>query len=253
MRWKYGALVGCFLMSGTAITVAETFRLETVVYQEDQSCKYTLSRPDWKSHLNDLLRAIVDLNIQYVRLEQQGSILIQDVPDNKSMTRFKTIYRGMASDGYGGETLHEIIEIEGISFIGSKGITIKVTNSNHATKSYLSGSFITCDPVSVPNDIPLSVEDMKKMEVNALRKFEQKMGDAADDITAIGVKAAAGSLGKFAGNVVERSIDQKISESKNLRNEAFKNNNLSGIERISVDRIQRENFCNTFWSGGGGC
>ncbi len=174
MRWKYVPLTGCFMICGTLIASAETFRLETIVYQEDQSCRYKLARPDWKSHLNDLVRAIVDLNIQYVRLEQQGSVLIEDVPGNKNMARFKTVYRGMASDGYGGETLHEIIEIQGISFVGSKGITIKVTKSNHVTGPYLSGSFITCDPVSVPEDVPLSLGNMKKMETEALSRFEPK-------------------------------------------------------------------------------
>jgi len=253
MRWKHAALTSCFLLSSTIMAPAETFRLETIVYQDDQSCKYTLSRPDWKSRLNDLLRVIIDTNIQYVRLEQQGGIIIENIGTASNMVRFKTVYKGMAGDGYGREVLHETINVEGVSFIGSKGITIKVSKSNHVTKPYLSGSFITCDPMSVPSDVPLSVEDMKKMEVNALRQFEQKFGDSIDDLTGIGAKAASGSLGKIAGPVVDRRIDQSVAESKAMRNEAFKTDNLSGIEREAAGRVQRNNFCNSFWSGGGGC
>lgn len=84
-------------------------------------------------------------------------------------------------------------------------------------------------------------------------RFEQKLADGIDTVTGLGAKAATGVLGRVGGTVIKKRIDESVAESKNTRNEAFKTDDYSYIERRTMERIERDNFCNTFWSGGGGC
>lgn len=231
-------------MSGTVMASAETFRLETMVYQEDQSCKYTLSRPDWKSKIGDILRPILDINIQYVRLKQAKNITVSNIGKGQAV-KFNTVYQGMEVDSYGREKLYEIINIEGVAFLGKDSIVVKVTSTNHAAKPFLSGKFVTCEPVSVPEDAPLSLEDMKKLEINRLRDFERKFGDALDDATGLGLKQAANAAGPAKG-LIKKGIDSYVADSKKARNEALKSPNTSALEWSSHRAAEGTYYCNTY-------
>jgi|EndMetStandDraft_8_1072994.scaffolds.fasta_scaffold00487_9 hypothetical protein len=251
--WQFALIASLFLMSDSQQSQAEMFRLETFVDATDDSCKYSISRPDWKTKVNDLLKDIVEANIQHVRLMQDGSIVLSNIGRGQ-MVKFKTVYKGMAVDGNGGgELVHEIIEIEGLALMGTDKLVVKVTKSNSPLKTYLSGKFITCEPMSVPGDIPLSLDDMKKLEINKVRQAELKFGDVVDDLTRIGVKAVAEPLGKIAGFVVEEQIGQSIEENKARRHERLKTKNLSFVERQRAANAERTNICNSVWSNGGGC
>ncbi|MGQ2918154.1 MULTISPECIES: hypothetical protein [Rhizobium] len=244
MRWKYAALVSCFFISDTGMAPAETFRLEAVVQQEDQSCKYTLSRPDWKSKIGDLLRTLLEINIQYVRLEQARNVVVTNIGQGQAV-KFSTVYKGMALDGDGGEIVHEIINIEGVALLGKDNIVVKVTNTNHVFKPFLSGRFITCEPVSVPADTPLSLEDMRKMETNRLREFETNIGDAMDHATGFGLKQAANAAGP-AKSLIKKGIDSYVDGSKRTRNEALKSSDTSALEWSNHRAIERNHYCNTY-------
>lgn len=252
-RWSQFALIASlFLMSDAQQSQAEMFRLETFVDASDDGCKYSISRPDWKTKVNDLLRDIVAANIQHVRLVQDGSILLSDIGRGQ-LVKFKTVYKGMAVDGIGGgELVHEIVEVEGLAFMGTDKLVVKVTKSNSPLKTYLSGKFITCEPVSVPGDIPLSLDDMKKLEINKVRQAELKFGDAVDDLTRVGVKVISEPLGKIAGFVVEEQIGQRIEENEAKRHERLTTKSLSFVEKERAANAERTAMCNALW-GSGGC
>ncbi|WHA39747.1 hypothetical protein [Agrobacterium larrymoorei] len=252
-RWSQFALIASlFLMSDAQQSKAEMFRLETFVDASDDSCKYSISRPDWKARVNDLLRDIVETNIQHVRLVQDGSIVLSNV-GRGHMVKFKTVYKGMAVDGNGGgEMVHEIVEVEGLAFMGTDKLVVKVTKSNSPLKTYLSGKFITCEPMSVPGDIPLSLDDMKKLEINKVRQAELKFGDAVDDLSRIGVKAVSEPLGKIAGFVVDDTIGQSLEENKARRHERLNTKSLSFVEKERAANAERTAICNVLW-GSGGC
>ncbi|KXG87606.1 hypothetical protein [Agrobacterium bohemicum] len=244
MNWKLKSLMFVFLVSTQSAVRSEVFRLETIVYQEDQSCKYTLSRPDWQHSIKDLLRDILNINIQYVRLEPQR-MLVTNL-GNGNAVKFKTKYRGMSGDD--NNEIYEIIEIEGMAILGKDGIFIKVTNTNHVTKPYLSGKFITCEPVSVPHDARLTLEDMKKMETNRVREFERKSAGALDEATGFMLKRAADTTGS-AKHLIKSRIDAYVEETKTHREKGLKSKDTSALEWSNHRAIEAQYNCNILFGG----